>query len=176
MQFRASENLIHDSDDEVEGSTIHQAFDKLFSNEDGFPFIVGGSFVSVTPVHPNPIQIFQLWQVYIDNINSLLKITHVPTVQPQILQAASNLSKVPKNIEALMLGIYVMAITSMEERDVQNMFNESKQQILPRYLSATQQALVNASFMRVEDPLVLQAFVLYLVSSNPNLTPSSTTH
>lgn len=128
------------------------------------------------PLHPNPIQIFQLWQLYIDNVNSLLKITHVPTIQPQILQAASNLDKVPKNIEAFMFGVYVMAITSMEERHAQSMFSESKQQLLTRYLPATQQALVNAEFMRVDDPLVLQAFVLYLVRSTPNLLLLSVAH
>ena len=119
----------------------------------------------MTQAHPNPIQIFQLWQIYIDNINSLLKITHVPTVQPQILQAASSLDKTPKNIEALMFGLYLMAVTSMEENDVMRMFNESKQHVLTRYLSATQQALVNASFMRVDDAILLQAYVLYLVST-----------
>lgn len=173
-QFRASEQLLHDSEDDEEpqGSQIHKAFDKLFSNEDGFPFIVGGSFVSVTPVHPNPIQIFQLWQVYIDNINSLLKITHVPSIQPQMLQAASNLENAPKNIEALMFGVYLMAITSMEDSAVQSMFNESKNQLLTRYLSATQQALINASFMRVDDPILLQAFVLYLVRYSLQVQPA----
>ena len=168
LQFQATQKLIvqDSSDDEVEGSTIHRAFDNFFSNADGFPFTVGGSSISVTRLHPNPIQIFQLWQLYIDNVNSLLKITHVPTVQPQILQAASALDKMPKNIEAFMFGVYVMAITSMDERHVQSMFSESKQQLLTRYLPATQQTLVNAGFMRVDDPLVLQAFVLYLVRTN----------
>ncbi|VUC21824.1 unnamed protein product [Clonostachys rosea] len=161
---KASENLIQNSSDEEAepGSQIHKAFDRLFSNEDGFPFIVGGSFISVTNAHPNPIQIFQLWQIYIDNINSLLKITHVPTVQAQVLGATTQLEKAPKNVEALMFGIYLMAITSLEDKDVQRMFNEEKQPLLKRYLTATQQALVNASFLKAEDPLTLQAFVLYL--------------
>jgi hypothetical protein len=165
LQFRASEKLLHDSSDEEDdgGPLIHRAFDGLFSNEDGFPFVVGGAFISVSSAHPNPIQIFQLWQVYIDNINSLLKITHIPSVQPQILHAASNLDKAPKNVEALMFGVYLMAVTSMEEADVQAVCGESKKHLLLQFLSATQQALVNASFMRVEDPLVLQAFLLYLV-------------
>lgn len=135
----------------------------MFSNEDGFPFIVGGTFIPLTHAHPNPIQIFQLWQIYIDNINSLLKITHVPTAQAQVLGATTQLDKAPKNIEALMFGIYLMAVTSLEEKEVQRLFNEDKQSVLKRFLTATQQALVNASFLKSEDPLVLQAFVLYLV-------------
>lgn len=63
-----------------------------------------------------------------------------------------------------MFGVYLMALTSMEDRDVENMFHEPKQHLLTRYLSATQQALVNASFMKIDDAVTLQAFVLYLVS------------
>jgi hypothetical protein len=158
--------LVQDSsseEEEARGSRIHRAFDKIFSNEDGFPFVVGGSYTSVTEDHPSPILIFQLWQIYIDNINSLLKITHVPTVQAQVLGAVTNLDDAPKNIEALMFGIYVMAITSLDEKDVLKLFNEPKQSVLVRYLSATQQALINANYMKVDDLLVLQAYVLYLV-------------
>ena len=152
-----------EDEDAAEGSTIHRAFDRMFAH-DGFPFIIGGAPGSVTSSHPPTIHIFQLWQVYIDNINPLLKITHVPTVQVQIIEASSNLDKAPKNIEALMFGIYLMAITSLEEADVQRMFHQPKQELLGQYHSALQQALTNAGFMRVNDPITLQAFLLYLVS------------
>lgn len=67
-----------------------------------------------------------------------------------------------------------MALTSMEERDVQTMFNEPKQHVLTRFLSATQQALVNVSFMKIDDAIVLQAFVLYLVSTRASRTQTFT--
>ncbi|KND87894.1 putative transcriptional regulatory protein [Tolypocladium ophioglossoides CBS 100239] len=165
-EFRASEQLLHDSsedEDEAEGgSTIRRAFDKMFSNQDGFPCIVGGRPPSVTDAHPSTIHIVQLWQIYIDNINPLLKITHIPTIQSQIIDATSQLGKAPKNIEALMFAIYVMAITSLEEPDVHRMFGESKRELLGRYFTALQQALLNAGFMRNNDFICLQAYVLYL--------------
>lgn len=136
----------------------------MFGNQDGFPFIIGGAPNPVTHLHPNPIHIFQLWQIYIDNINPLLKITHIPTVQPQVLQAASQIDRAPNNIEALMFSIYLMAITSLEDADVQTRFQAPKKVLIGRYTAAVQQALINASFMRVNDSLVLQSFVLYLVS------------
>lgn len=157
-------------EDEQQGSKIHRAFDKIFSNEDGFPFTVGGSYASITSDHPSPIQIFQLWQIYIDNINSLLKITHVPTVQAQVLDATTRLDRAPKNIEALMFGIYCMAITSLEDSEVLKLFNEPKQTILVRFLASTQQALINANYMKVDDLLVLQAYVLYLVCPRQNVS------
>lgn len=136
----------------------------MFSAQDGFPFIVGGRYASVTNVHPSTIHIFQLWQIYIDNINILLKVTHIPTIQPQFIEAASRLDKAPKNIEALMFGIYIMAITSLEPAEVQARFFENKVDMLGRYFAAMQQALINADFMRNNDPITLQAFLLYLVS------------
>ncbi|KAL5085294.1 fungal-specific transcription factor domain-containing protein [Trichoderma sp. SZMC 28011] len=168
-EFRASEQLLKDSsEDEDEnfkkGSFIHSAFDKMFENQDGFPFIIGGSFAPVTHNHPSPVQVLQLWQIYIDNINPLLKITHVPSIQSKIIEATSRPHEAPKNIEALMFGIYVISINSIEDAEIQRIFGESKQELLGRYFPALQQALVNASFMRIPDPLTLQAYLLYLMT------------
>ncbi|KAL6353025.1 hypothetical protein LRP88_13510 [Fusarium phalaenopsidis] len=162
-QFRASEHMLQDSsEDEPEvGSTIHRAFDRMFAT-DGFPFIIGGPLGPITQLHPSTIHIFQLWQIYIENINPLLKITHIPTVQAQIIEASSDIANAPSNIEALMFSIYLMAITSLEDADVYKRFNESKKELLARYHSGTQQALAKAGFMRVNDPILLQAYILYL--------------
>lgn len=171
IQFRASEQLLHDSseDEEAEGPLIHRAYDRMFGNQDGFPFIIGGAPNPVTHLHPSPIHIFQLWQIYIENINPLLKITHIPTVQPQVLQAAAQLDQAPSNIEALMFATYLMAVTSLDEADVQARFQTPKKVLIGRFTAAVQQSLINASFMRVNEPLVLQAFVLYLVCQAPSL-------
>ncbi|KAF6802502.1 C6 transcription factor [Colletotrichum sojae] len=164
-EFRASEELLRDSsEDEVDGSTIHHAFDKMYDNQDGFPFIVGNRNASITHLHPSPIQIFQLWQIYINNVNPLLKITHVPTVQGLIIEASANLDKIPKNVETLMFAIYLLAVTSLEDVDVAKMFNEPKTAVLSRFHTALQQALVNAGFMRTSDTMVLQAYMLYLIA------------
>nr|XP_036583300.1 C6 transcription factor [Colletotrichum truncatum]KAF6792276.1 C6 transcription factor [Colletotrichum truncatum] len=164
-EFRASEELLRDSsEDEVDGSTIHHAFDKMYDNQDGFPFIVGTRNASVAHLHPSPIQIFQLWQIYINNVNPLLKITHVPTVQGLIIEASASLEKIPKNVETLMFAIYLLAVTSLEDAEVAKMFNEPKTAVLSRFHTALQQALVNAGFMRTSDTMVLQAYMLYLIA------------
>jgi len=165
QQFIASEELLRDSsdEDEFDGSTIHHAFDKMYEHQDGFPFIVGGRNSSVTHHHPSPIHIFQLWQIYINNVNPLLRITHIPTVQGQIIEASSKLEKVSKPIEALMFAIYLMAVTSMEEDHVRRQFDEQKTILISKYHQALQQALINAGFMRTNDLTVLQAYTLYLV-------------
>jgi hypothetical protein len=135
----------------------------MFEDNDGFPFVVGGSMSSVTHLHPSAIQIFQLWQVYISSVNPLLKLSHVPTIQAQIISASADTAKIPKGLEVLMFAIYFIAITAMPEQEVRGMFIEDKTVLLHKYHGATQQALVNAGFMRSTDLMVLEAFVLYLV-------------
>ncbi|KAB5572516.1 fungal-specific transcription factor domain-containing protein [Coniochaeta sp. 2T2.1] len=156
--------VLDSSDEEYEGPTIHHAFDAMFENGDAFPFAVGGTQASVTNSHPAAIQIFQLWQIYINNVNPLLKISHVPTLQGQIIAASANPAKISKSLEALMFAIYFIAITSMKEEEVQNTFGEDRNILIGKYHTATQQALVNAGFMRSTELMVLQAYVLYLGS------------
>lgn len=136
----------------------------MFGENDGFPFTVGGGPASVTNSHPSAIQILQLWQIYISNVNPLLKISHVPTLQGQIIGAGANLAKISKPLEALMFGIYFIAVTSMKEDEVQSMFGEDRSILLSKYQAAATQALVNAGFMRSTEFMVLQALFLYLVS------------
>lgn len=127
---------------------------------------------SVTELHPPAVQVFQLWQIYLDNVNPLLKVTHTPTLQGQLIEAAANPSKIPKPLEALLFSIYFMAIISMTDEEVLDMFKEEKQRLMSRYHRGTQQALINAGFMKSSDLVVLQAFLMYLVSENVFPRPS----
>ncbi|KAH6635561.1 fungal-specific transcription factor domain-containing protein [Chaetomium sp. MPI-SDFR-AT-0129] len=161
------------SDEEYEGPTIHNAYDTMFGNSDGFPFVVGGAPASVTTAHPAGIQMFQLWQIYINNVDPLLKITHTPTLQSQIISASANPAKISKPLEALIFAIYFAAITSLTEEEVQSTFDEDRAILLGRYHNATQQALINAGFMRSPELEVLQAFFLYLLCARPFVDPRS---
>lgn len=62
--------------------------------------------------HPQQVQIFQLWQIYLDNVNPLCKVTHTPTLQPRIIGAASNVTNTAPGLEALMFSIYCVAVLS----------------------------------------------------------------
>ncbi|KAL7629101.1 hypothetical protein AAE478_000619 [Parahypoxylon ruwenzoriense] len=173
-EFRATEEPFRDSSDEEDvGSSINQAYDKMFDSPDGFPFVVGGQYESVTDLHPSAIQIFQLWQIYLNNVNPLLKLTHTPTLQVRIIEAGANLDKVSRGLEALMFSIYLMAITSIDEEECQATFNESRTPLLAKYYSAAQQALLNAGFMRNPDLTLLQAYLLYLMGIRQYSDPRS---
>lgn len=141
----------------------------MFDGQDGFPFVIGGSTAAVTELHPPGVQVLQLWQIYLENVNPLLKITHTPTIQGQLVEAAANPASISKPLEALMFSIYFIAVTSMTDEEVQDTFKEDRNRLLSKYHHGTQQALINAGFMRSPELVVLQAYVLYLVGDPSNL-------
>ena len=122
--------------------------------------------VSETPSnipHPAPLQVFKLWQSYLDNVHPLTKLLHAPTMQHQVLEASSDPTSIPKNMEALLFAIYTLAIVSLHDAECQSMMGESKRVVFTRYASATERALVKANYIQSADFSILQAFVLLLV-------------
>ncbi|KAM5485537.1 hypothetical protein McanCB56680_001837 [Microsporum canis] len=134
---------------------------------DGDEFILFGSLggsVSLRTLHPDTVQIFKLWQIYIDNMDPVTKLCHKPTVQQQILDASSDLDNIPKPVEALMFGIYTCAVASLREEDCIARLGESREALLRRFHLGAKRALIKADFLNSSDLTVYRAFLLYLLS------------
>lgn len=71
--------------------------------------------VDLSTLHPTQGQIFRLWQIYLDNINPLLKVTHTPTLQTHIINAASDIANISPILEALIFSIYCVSVMSLAE-------------------------------------------------------------
>ncbi|KAJ6114970.1 hypothetical protein N7486_000748 [Penicillium sp. IBT 16267x] len=129
---------------------------------------------SLTELHPNPLHIFKLWQTFLENVNPLIKIVHTPTLQPQILEATGDLPRIEKELEALMFAIYCIALVSLQADEVERSFGESRKKLLSSCRRGAQLALSKASFLRTSNLMVLQAFVLYLLSMRAFCDPHTT--
>ena len=114
--------------------------------------------------HPPPDRIHQLWQIFIENVDPLTKVVHVPTLQPAIQKAASNIGTVPRSFEALMFAIYGAAVMSLKDDECKQRLGEPRKILLSRYISAAKAALSRAKFMGTISLVVLQALVLHLLS------------
>jgi hypothetical protein len=151
------------SDEESDRPTVHHAFDTMFNDTTGFPFVAGSSRANKEVSYPSSIQSIQLWQVYINNVNPLLKISHIPTLQPQVIEASADLFRTPNPLRVLMFAIYFTAVNSMTDEEVRTTCGESKSVLMAQYRENTEQALLDAGFMKSNDIMVLQSYVLYLV-------------
>lgn len=118
----------------------------------------------LTALHPPPVHIFRLWQAYLDYVNPLIKILHAPSMQQVILEAIGDLKNIARANEALMFAIYASAVNSLDNGECESMFGSDKVSLLAKYQWAAQQALIKAGYLKTSSVVVLQAYLLYLVS------------
>jgi hypothetical protein len=74
--------------------------------------------VDLKSLHPLPSQIPFYWQTFLENVNPLVKIIHVPTMDKTIKGVQNNLDGLEKGTEALMFAIYFATVTSMTGEEV----------------------------------------------------------
>ncbi|KAF2758493.1 hypothetical protein EJ05DRAFT_475798 [Pseudovirgaria hyperparasitica] len=129
--------------------------------------------ISLTALHPSPVVIFQLWQKFLENVNPMVKVLHVPTAQQTILEATSNLINLTKSTEALMFVVYFAAIVSLSNEECEYMTGEPKSVLQTRYRFAVQQALANAGLLRTSELVTLQAFQIFLFAMHGQWDPKS---
>ncbi|KAJ4033433.1 hypothetical protein NW756_012984 [Fusarium oxysporum] len=123
--------------------------------------------------HPEPKQIFFFWQTFVECVNPLIKVVHVPSLQKRILEASWDLANIPKPLSALMFSIYLLSVTSLSSEACQTSLGEDRGALLTRYRTATIRALTAADFMTTKDLETLQAVVLFTFS-NPETDLAST--
>ncbi|KAJ5665828.1 uncharacterized protein N7477_008276 [Penicillium maclennaniae] len=162
------------SHDEVTQNGLKRAWDQLFADQDNL--LLFGSrkkAVELSTLHPEPVQLFRLWQTYLDNVDPLLKVTHTPSLQSRLIQAASNLSGISSTFEALLFAIYSIAIMSLTAGECNDAFESSREELLTKYQFGCQQALLNCGYLRTGDRECLTAFYLFLVSIGRSTDPRS---
>jgi hypothetical protein len=129
------------------------------------------STVDLPKLHPGPVHIFRLWQIYLENVEPLIKVMHTPTMQGRIVEAASNITNISPTFEALMFSIYCVSLQSLSGDDCQSIFGSLKEDLLTRYKFGCQQALLKCGFIRSSDPDCLTALYLYLVGLSSKYIP-----
>lgn len=127
----------------------------------GFPSVDADS----TKLHPCPPQATFLWSTYKENVEPLVKILHIPTVEPLLREARKDVTSLSPTNEALVFSIYFSALTALEPEEVQTHFRAAKPMVLAQYRFAVEQALAKANLLGTSDITVLQAFTLYLLIS-----------
>lgn len=132
--------------------------------DDDCAYILGWKTSFIVSSHPPAEVIHQLWQIFIENVNPLTKLVHVPSLQPAIEKAVRNIEHIPKGFEALMFAIYSVATLSLTKDECNEMLGETRAVLLPRYVAATKAALSRAKFMSSTSIVVLQALVLHILS------------
>ncbi|RSL48878.1 hypothetical protein CEP54_012703 [Fusarium duplospermum] len=110
---------------------------------------------------PDPVTVFKLWQIFLDRVNPLIKIIHVPSVQALIVSAATDITLIPLDQQALMysiLGLAVLALRSDELADVLGA-DKTREGVLQDMLKSVSAVLVRFDVLKRYNMVILQALV-----------------
>ncbi|KAJ4022987.1 hypothetical protein NW752_003443 [Fusarium irregulare] len=171
--WQAMRQGYRDPNDTFYENVFSSAQDQMAINDEHMLFGSRQSSVELHTLHPEPAHLFRLWQIYLEHVNPLLKVTHTPTLQASIVEAASNLKDISPTLEALMFSIYCMAVLSLSCEECESIFKTSKNELTTRYHFGCQQALLNCNFLRTGSRDCLTALFLYLVSVRSGSHPKS---
>lgn len=164
--IRTETQRLTDDDDEsdYDESPMHTP-DPLGALADHHSFIFGyrSADVDLSKLHPLPSHATFLWSVFQENVEPLIKILHVPTIDALLRKAREDVSTLSPADEALVFVIYFSAITALESEEVQTNFGAEKFALLAQYRFAVEQALAKANFLNTSEITVLQAFTLFLL-------------
>ncbi|KAL6877110.1 fungal-specific transcription factor domain-containing protein [Trichoderma novae-zelandiae] len=156
-----------DADDSEfeESPPIDSPFTGTSSVYDHHGFILGYRSIDVNlqKCHPLPSHGTFLWSVYLENVDPLLKILHVPTMEAILRDARRNPEKLAPGNEPLVFAVYFAAVVTLEEADVQTNFSTSKEEVLAQFRFAVEQSLAKANFLNTSDFTVVQALALFLL-------------
>lgn len=155
--------------------SVVKAWDELFNwgmyRSEHLLFCSRAAGVELSTLHPSQAQIFKLWQSYLENIDPILKLTHTPTLQARIIDAASDVTKIEPNLEALMFGIYCVTINSLDQDECRAVFGVSRIDAIRGYQLGAREALLNCGFLKSSNRECLTALHLYLISLKPETDP-----
>ncbi|RFU32729.1 hypothetical protein B7463_g3594, partial [Scytalidium lignicola] len=133
------------------------------ADHQSFLFSYKSSNVDLKSLHPMPSQLSFYWEIFVENVNPLVKIIHVPTMSKVIKEMQGSVDSLSRSTEALLFAIYFATITSMTTEEVQVNFGIEKTVLLKRYRFGVEQALARAGFLNTNEIVTVQAFVLFLV-------------
>lgn len=150
------------------------------AGSDHHSFLLGyrSADVDLAALHPLPAQTSFLWQIYLENIEPLAKVLHIPTMSRLMTKVRRGEHDLRPGDEALVFAIYYSAVVSMEPDEVRapsdnahHEFNKSQAQTnlgaskshyIAQFRFALEQALAKANLLNTSDMAVLQAFAIFL--------------
>lgn len=121
-------------------------------------------------LHPSPTHISQLCALFIENVDPVFKVLHIPSLRSMVSDAISNVDSIPSGtyVEALLFAMYYAAITSLTRAECLGLFNDGKESLLAKYRAGMERALSNADFLCACDLGTLQSLAIFLIAVRAN--------
>lgn len=162
--------IADDEDEEADETPIGATPDDHLASDP-----LSGAFVgtprNLLDLHPCEAHARLLWQAHVENVEPICKVLHIPTVATIVENGSAHPYYISKSDECILFAIYHFGVVSLSDEYCQLTFGQPRETLRIRYHNALRQALINASFLKSTQIPVLQAFVLYLLSTRHQHDP-----
>ena len=130
------------------------------------------SNVALYRQYPTSKAVCLLWDTFLTNVHPVVKVFFDWDKEPVLQKAASDPASLSQGQQALCFAVYFIAALSLSDEECKAKLDSlSRQALLKDFQSSVETALVAANYASTSDLLVLQAFILYMVSNVPTVFP-----
>lgn len=160
-----------DQEDEAEGeqtpaSSLSSPGPQQLQQANDSCFIISPTIHSESPGDPTPHQLYNLCDIYLNNVDMVFKILHAPSLRRYLQEGAADLDCSPgvRGLEALKFAVCYAATVSMTEGECRLRIGEDKAVLMANYRAGTELALAKADLLNTVEMSTLQAMTIYLVA------------
>ncbi|QDS73094.1 hypothetical protein FKW77_000558 [Venturia effusa] len=118
---------------------------------------------------PNPLQLPKYWEVFVENVDPLVKLLHKPSIEILFGQVKkSGMTSCSPASYALIVSICFAAVNSLRAQAVLEIFGAAQKSLSQSLGQAAEQALFKAKLSQTHDIVALQAFVILITCTPPD--------
>jgi hypothetical protein len=114
-------------------------------------------------LHPTISQAMELWQKYLQNVEPVTRILHVPTAQLAVFTGMNDPYKSNPDINSLLFAVYFSTLISLEPVEVKRLLGQDKATAMGRFKLGLEKSLVESNFCERPKLMTLEALALFLV-------------
>ncbi|OLN85066.1 putative transcriptional regulatory protein C139.03-like protein 14, partial [Colletotrichum chlorophyti] len=110
---------------------------------------------------PSANEFVVLWRVFLDRVDPVTKLIHVPTFHSRVVDAIANFSSVPLATQALLFSIFLTASGSLSNQEHQEMFGCGKAAAIANFVRGVKEALTLMNYLKNCNVEALRSLTLY---------------
>ncbi|PVH74877.1 hypothetical protein DL98DRAFT_602819 [Cadophora sp. DSE1049] len=112
--------------------------------------------------HPPRACAIRLWQAYLNNVDPVIKVFHIPTIQSLVYTSINSPSDDNADGNTLLFSIYFAATASLSDLNVLTLLGQDKNTALNNFKRGLEQSLAVSNLLDTPTLLSLQAMTLYI--------------
>ncbi|KAH6686793.1 fungal-specific transcription factor domain-containing protein [Plectosphaerella plurivora] len=128
------------------------------------------SAMSTTPPFiPSANDIIVLWRIYLDRVDPVTKIIHVPSFRPHIIDAAAGFRNMSPQKKGLLFAMFTVACLALSRQEHLDLLGRRKEDTIDAYSASFKAVLVRYGYLNNYDLDTLRSLVLYaFVQKSPH--------